>query len=68
MTKGFEEKLGEGGYGSVYKRKLRSGHFAAVKIMSSSKTDGQDFINEVAIIGWIHHINVVQLIGFCVEK
>ena len=68
MTKGFEEKLGEGGYGSVYKRKLRSGHFAAVKIMSSSKTDGQDFINEVATIGWIHHINVVQLIGFCVEK
>ena len=34
--------------------------------MASSKTDGQDFINEVATIGWIHHVNVVQLIGFCV--
>ena len=67
MTKGFKEKLGEGGYGSVYKGKLRSGHFAAVKIMASSKTDGQDFINEVATIGRIHHVNVVQLMGFCVE-
>ena len=60
MTKGFKEKLGEGGYGSVYKGKLRSGHFAAVKIMASSKTDGQDFINEVATIGRIHHVNVVR--------
>ena len=67
MTKGFKEKLGEGGYGSIYKGKLQSGHFAAVKIMASSKTDGQDFINEVATNGRIHHVNVVQLIGFCVE-
>ena len=67
MTKGFKEKLGEGGYGSVYKGKLRSGCFVAVKMMASPKTDGQDFINEVATIGRIHHVNVVQLIGFCVE-
>ena len=31
MTKGFKEKLGEGGYGLVYKGKLQSGHFAVVK-------------------------------------
>ena len=68
MTKGFKEKVGEGGYGSVYKGKLRSGHFATVKMMASSKTDGQDFINEVATIGRIHHVNVVQLIGFSVER
>ena len=67
MTKGFKEKLGEGGYGSVYKGKLRSGCFVAVKMMASPKTDGQDFINEVATNGRIHHVNVVQLIGFCVE-
>ncbi|KAL6321341.1 hypothetical protein AAG906_016396 [Vitis piasezkii] len=67
MTKGFKEKLGEGGYGSVYKGKLRSGHLVAVKMMASSKANGQDFINEVATIGRIHHVNVVQLIGFCVE-
>ena len=67
MTKGFSEKLGEGGYGSVYKGKLRSGHLVAVKMMNISKANGQDFINEVATIGRIHHVNVVQLIGFCAE-
>ncbi|PON72115.1 Mitogen-activated protein kinase kinase kinase [Parasponia andersonii] len=67
MTRGFRDKLGEGGYGSVYKGKLRSGHLVAVKILGASKGNGQDFINEVATIGRIHHVNVVRLIGFCVE-
>ena len=67
MTKGFTEKLGEGGYGSVYKGKLKSGHLVAVKMLANSEANGQDFINEVATIGRIHHFNVVQLIGFCVE-
>ncbi|PON96845.1 GPCR kinase [Trema orientale] len=67
MTRGFRDKLGEGGYGSVYKGKLRSGHLVAVKILGTSKGNGQDFINEVATIGRIHHVNVVRLIGFCVE-
>ena len=68
MTKGFKDKLGQGGYGSVFKAKLRSGHFVAIKLLGkSSKTNGQDFINEVATIGRIHHVNVVQLVGFCAE-
>ncbi|XP_061360114.1 rust resistance kinase Lr10-like [Gastrolobium bilobum] len=68
MTKGFKDKLGEGGYGYVYKGKLRSGPFVAIKMLSKSKANnGQDFINEVATIGRIHHSNVVRLIGFCVE-
>ncbi|PPR84027.1 hypothetical protein GOBAR_AA36684 [Gossypium barbadense] len=33
MTRSFKEKLGEGGYGSVFKGKLRSGHHAAVKLL-----------------------------------
>ncbi|XP_058001103.1 LEAF RUST 10 DISEASE-RESISTANCE LOCUS RECEPTOR-LIKE PROTEIN KINASE-like 2.4 isoform X1 [Hevea brasiliensis] len=68
ITGVFKEKLGEGGFGSVYKGKLRSGQFAAVKILNKPKDDGQDFINEVATIGKIHHVNVVQLIGFCAER
>ncbi|KAJ9678757.1 hypothetical protein PVL29_020833 [Vitis rotundifolia] len=32
-----------------------------------SKANGQDFINEIATIGRIHHVNIVQLVGFCVE-
>ncbi|KAF3433887.1 hypothetical protein FNV43_RR24990 [Rhamnella rubrinervis] len=67
MTQGFKDKLGEGGYGSVYKGNLRSGRLVAIKILEKTKANGQDFINEVATIGRIHHVNVVQLVGFCVE-
>ncbi|KAJ9189569.1 hypothetical protein P3X46_000844 [Hevea brasiliensis] len=69
ITNGFKDKLGEGGYGSVYKGRLRSGYFAAIKMLGKSKaTDGQEFISEVATIGRIHHVNVVRLIGFCAER
>ena len=67
MSKGFKDKLGEGGYGSVYKGKLESSSIVAIKILGNSKANGQEFINEVATIGRIHHVNVVQLIGFCAE-
>ncbi|CAA2978444.1 rust resistance kinase Lr10-like [Olea europaea subsp. europaea] len=67
MTKNFKDKLGEGGYGTVFKGQLRSGPLVAIKLMGKSKASGQEFINEVATIGRIHHVNVVRLIGFCVE-
>ncbi|KAL1553078.1 rust resistance kinase Lr10-like isoform X2 [Salvia divinorum] len=67
MTKGFREKLGEGGYGYVYKGKLRSGNHVAVKLLGKSGGNGQDFMNEIATIGRIHHINVVQLVGYCAQ-
>ncbi|RVW87513.1 Leaf rust 10 disease resistance locus receptor-like protein kinase-like 2.4 [Vitis vinifera] len=57
----------QGGFGSVYKGKLRSGRIVAVKVLVMSKANGQDFINEVATIGRIHHVNVVKLVGFCVQ-
>nr|XP_027075894.1 rust resistance kinase Lr10-like [Coffea arabica] len=66
MTNNFKEKLGEGGYGLVYKGKLRSGGAVAVKMLNKSKANGQEFINEVATIRIIHHVNVVRLVGFCV--
>ncbi|XP_039160909.1 rust resistance kinase Lr10 [Eucalyptus grandis] len=67
ITGNFKDKLGEGGYGSVYKGTLRSGNEVAIKILKQFKAHGQDFINEMATIGRIHHVNVVQLIGFCFE-
>ena len=65
MTKGFKDKLGEGGYGFVYKGKLQSGCLVAIKMLDKSKVNRQDFISEDATIGRIHHMNVVQLISFC---
>ncbi|CAL8119273.1 unnamed protein product [Prunus armeniaca] len=67
MSNKFKNKLGEGGFGMVFKGKLRSGHFGAIKMLSKSKANGEDFISEVATIGRIHHVNVVQLVGYCVE-
>ncbi|RDX86716.1 Rust resistance kinase Lr10, partial [Mucuna pruriens] len=67
MTGGFKVKLGQGGFGSVFKGKLRSGPDVAIKMLSKSKTNGEEFISEVATIGRIHHVNVVRLVGYCAE-
>ncbi|KAL6131332.1 hypothetical protein ACLB2K_069708 [Fragaria x ananassa] len=67
MSDGFKDKLGQGGFGSVFKCKLRSGHFGAIKLLGKSNANGEDFMSEVATIGRIHHVNVVQLVGYCVE-
>ena len=40
----------------------------AVKMLVMSKSNGQDFINEVATVGRIHHVNVVRLVGCCIER
>ncbi|XP_020211974.1 LEAF RUST 10 DISEASE-RESISTANCE LOCUS RECEPTOR-LIKE PROTEIN KINASE-like 2.5 isoform X2 [Cajanus cajan] len=67
MTNSFKDKLGEGGFGAVYKGELLSGCPVAVKILNASKGNGEDFINEVASISRTSHINVVTLLGFCCE-
>ncbi|MCL7051519.1 hypothetical protein MKW94_008536 [Papaver nudicaule] len=69
ITNKFEVKLGQGGYGSVFEGKLTNGIQVAVKILDnlSGSNDGEEFVNEVATIGRIHHLNIVRLLGFCVE-
>jgi len=67
MTKSFSEKLGQGGYGSVFKGSLSDGRPVAVKVLTDSKGDGEDFVNEVDSIGRTSHVNVVSLLGFCLE-
>ncbi|MCL7023464.1 hypothetical protein MKW94_011416 [Papaver nudicaule] len=69
ITKKFETKLGQGGYGSVFKGKLKNGIQVAVKVLDYTKgsNNGEEFVNEVGTIGRIHHLNVVRLLGFCVE-
>ncbi|XP_023730748.1 probable LRR receptor-like serine/threonine-protein kinase At1g07650 isoform X2 [Lactuca sativa] len=62
-------KLGEGGFGSVYKGTLLDGTLIAVKQLSSkSKQGNREFVNEIGMIMGIQHPNVVRLHGFCVER
>eukprot|EP00257_Ricinus_communis_P015342 XP_015573229.2 LEAF RUST 10 DISEASE-RESISTANCE LOCUS RECEPTOR-LIKE PROTEIN KINASE-like 2.1 [Ricinus communis] len=68
MTNSFNHKLGQGGFGGVYKGKLLDGRVVAVKVLSKSTGDGEEFINEVASISRTSHINVVTLLGFCYER
>ncbi|KAG6655961.1 hypothetical protein CIPAW_05G252800 [Carya illinoinensis] len=59
ITNQFAEKLGQGAYGTVFKGKLSNQIHVAVKILNnSSKENGEEFINEVGIMGRIHHVNV----------
>ncbi|KAL5763068.1 hypothetical protein ACOSP7_019332 [Xanthoceras sorbifolium] len=50
ITGKFKHKLGQGGYGTVYKGKLSSGIPVAVKALEHSKGKGDDFINKVTVI------------------
>ncbi|XP_059629072.1 rust resistance kinase Lr10-like [Cornus florida] len=67
ITNQFKDKLGEGGYGIVFKGKLSNEIFVAVKVLNDSIGNGEEFINEVGTMGRIHHVNVVRLVGFCAD-
>ncbi|MED6223817.1 hypothetical protein PIB30_077833 [Stylosanthes scabra] len=68
MTNSFHKKLGEGGYGIVYKANLADGQQVAVKILKESKGSVEEFIDEVFIISRTSHVSIVSLLGFCYEK
>ncbi|KAA8536359.1 hypothetical protein F0562_028837 [Nyssa sinensis] len=65
-----EEKLGEGGFGGVYRGFLReSNSFIAVKKVSSGSQQGiKEYKSEVKIISRLRHRNLVQLMGWCHEN
>ncbi|XP_069148839.1 G-type lectin S-receptor-like serine/threonine-protein kinase At4g27290 isoform X3 [Solanum lycopersicum] len=61
-------KIGEGGYGPVYKGVLEHGQEIAVKRLSRTSTQGQDeFMNEVMYIVKLQHRNLVKILGCCIE-
>ncbi|KAB2635313.1 receptor-like protein kinase [Pyrus ussuriensis x Pyrus communis] len=63
-----DNKLGEGGFGAVFKGTLGDGHEIAVKRLSKSSTQGvQEFQNEVVLVAKLQHRNLVRLLGFCLE-
>ncbi|XP_049412465.1 G-type lectin S-receptor-like serine/threonine-protein kinase At1g61550 isoform X1 [Solanum stenotomum] len=65
----FENKLGEGGYGPVYEGKLKNGGKIAVKRLSETSSQGlEEFENEVILTAKLQHINLVKVVGFCIEN
>ncbi|CAL5342058.1 unnamed protein product [Camellia sinensis] len=69
-TKNFDvaNKIGEGGFGSVYKGLLLDGTVIAVKQLSSkSKQGNREFVNEIGMISALQHPNLVKLYGCCIE-
>ncbi|XP_039168345.1 putative cysteine-rich receptor-like protein kinase 35 [Eucalyptus grandis] len=70
-TNSFAEgnKLGEGGFGKVYRGRLPNGQEIAVKRLSQSSGQGlQEFKNEIVLVAKLQHRNLVRLLGFCFEE
>ncbi|CAK8577845.1 unnamed protein product [Lathyrus sativus] len=66
---GQENKLGQGGFGSVYKGCLVNGQEIAVKRLSKDSGQGkEEFKNEVTLLVKLQHRNLVRLLGCCFEK
>ncbi|KAJ6791189.1 receptor-like serine/threonine-protein kinase SD1-8 [Iris pallida] len=64
-----ENKLGEGGFGPVYKGTLKSGQEIAVKRLSKTSFQGlEEFKNEVVLIAKLQHRNLVRLHGCCIKE
>eukprot|EP00250_Pteridium_aquilinum_P007008 c16807_g1_i1 orf=507-3563(-) len=65
----MKNKLGEGGFGAVFKGHLSDGTVVAVKQLTGKTDKGkQDFMNEVATISSVQHRNLVKLLGCCIEE
>ncbi|XP_072959347.1 probable LRR receptor-like serine/threonine-protein kinase At1g07650 [Typha angustifolia] len=70
-TKNFDpsNKIGEGGFGAVYRGILEDGTIVAVKQLSSKSRQGnREFLNEIGIISALQHPNLVRLFGCCIEE
>ncbi|CAL1372554.1 unnamed protein product [Linum trigynum] len=64
-----ENKLGQGGFGLVYKGKLSNGQEVAIKRLSKNSREGlEQFKNEVFLIAKLQHRNLVKLHGCCIEQ
>ncbi|CAN1161114.1 G-type lectin S-receptor-like serine/threonine-protein kinase At4g03230 [Linum perenne] len=70
-TDNFSEsnKLGEGGFGPVYKGKLSGNQEVAMKRLSKKSGQGlEEFMNELKLIAKLQHNYLVRLLGCCVER
>ncbi|XP_004492313.1 putative receptor protein kinase ZmPK1 [Cicer arietinum] len=68
-TKGFSEEIGRGGGGVVYKGLLSDQRHAAIKKLHNhnAKQGEGEFLAEIAIIGRLNHMNLIEMWGYCAE-
>ncbi|XP_027334911.1 G-type lectin S-receptor-like serine/threonine-protein kinase SD2-2 [Abrus precatorius] len=67
-TRGFSEKVGHGGFGTVFQGELSDSTLVAVKRLERPGGGEKEFRAEVSTIGNIQHVNLVRLRGFCSEN
>ncbi|XP_030510041.1 G-type lectin S-receptor-like serine/threonine-protein kinase At4g27290 [Cannabis sativa] len=64
-----ENKLGEGGFGIVYKGLLSRGQKIAVKRLSKTSNQGvEEFENEVTLTARLQHVNLTRVLGYCIQR
>ncbi|XP_042414704.1 G-type lectin S-receptor-like serine/threonine-protein kinase At4g27290 [Zingiber officinale] len=61
-------KLGEGGFGPVYKGRLKEQEIAVKRLSKTSEQGSNEFKNEVVSIAELQHRNLVRLLGYCIEE
>ncbi|XP_071693811.1 cysteine-rich receptor-like protein kinase 43 [Rutidosis leptorrhynchoides] len=63
-----DNKLGQGGFGPVFKGKLDNNEEIAVKKLAHNSNQGKrEFVNEAKLLARVQHRNVVSLLGYCVS-
>ncbi|KAH8483481.1 hypothetical protein H0E87_028042 [Populus deltoides] len=68
-TQNFTTVLGQGSFGPVYKAFMPTGEILAVKVLASNSKQGEkEFQTEVSLLGRLHHRNLVNLLGYCIDK
>lgn len=68
-TQNFTSILGEGSFGPVYKAIMPTSEVVAVKVLANNSKQGEkEFQTEVLLLSRLHHRNLVNLVGYCVDK
>lgn len=68
-TQNFTTILGEGSFGPVYRAVMPTNEVVAVKVLANNSKQGErEFQTEVLLLSRLHHRNLVNLLGYCVDK
>ncbi|WCJ32767.1 S-locus lectin protein kinase family protein [Euphorbia peplus] len=66
-TQNFEEEIGRGAAGIIYKAEFNDGRVAAIKRLHNAEQGEAEFLAELSTIGKLHHMNLIEMWGYCAE-